>query len=833
MISHSLADTKKIAQDFSKDLITHGKKKIATVVGLYGDLGSGKTAFVQAAAEIFGVKEITSPTFIIERIYKTKNDVFPTLVHVDAYRLDNGGDLKKLGFEKSWKIHRHLSLSNGRSVSPRFCRTTSVSCAGLFRRKKENMKSFSKKLILLDSHAILHRAYHALPDFSTAAGVPTGALYGLSLMLLRIIEDFKPDYIVAAYDLPKPTYRHEAFKDYKAGRAKTDEALVEQIKNSRKIFDAFNIPIYDKEGFEADDVIGTIVEDTKKDKSLEVVIASGDMDTLQLVSGEKVEVFTLKKGIKDTILYNEKAVEKRFGFGPELITDYKGLRGDPSDNIPGIKGIGEKTATILISNFGAIEKIYAELKKGDDKFLKAKITPRIVELLRNGEEDAEFSKMLATIRRDAPIDFSLPKKTFVENIDFKKIDALFSELEFRTLGPRIKAILEKQNNTAGISEDSGARKSERSAQATESSEIPATLDAEKFKEAKVMLWLINSNLSDPKIEDIYAHTKTNNFAEAYEKLAKEIGDKKLSLVYEEIERPLIPIVEKMNAVGVKLDAEILKKLSVEYGREAKNLEEKIWSSAGKEFNINSPKQLSEILFITLGLKAKNQKKTSSGTFSTKESELEKLRDEHPIIENILNYRELKKLLGTYIEPMPALVDRNSRLHATFIQTGTTTGRMSSENPNLQNIPNKNELGQNIRRAFVTEKGNELLSLDYSQIELRIAAFLSGDKKLISIFKNGEDVHTAVAAEVFGVAQKDVTKEMRRRAKVINFGVMYGMGVNALRVNLGTDRAAAQKFLTDYFEKFSGLASYLKKLKKKLEKKGIPRLCSVAADILKA
>ncbi len=680
------------------------------------------------------------------------------------------------------------------------------------------MKSFSKKLILLDSHAILHRAYHALPDFSTAAGVPTGALYGLSLMLLRIIEDFKPDYIVAAYDLPKPTYRHEAFKDYKAGRAKTDEALIEQIKNSRKIFDAFNVPIYDKEGFEADDVIGTIVENTKKDKNLEVVIASGDMDTLQLVSGEKVEVFTLKKGIKDTILYDEGAVKKRFSFGPELITDYKGLRGDPSDNIPGIKGIGEKTATILISNFGTIEKIYSELKKGDEKFLKAKITPRIIELLRNGEEDAEFSKMLATIRRDAPINFSLPKKTFTENIDFKKIDTLFSELEFRTLGPRLRNILGKTE--VGVPAGERVVLAESSERTSEPAGTPnEVVDQQKLKEAQVMLWLVNSNISDPKLEDIFAHTNTENFFEAYEKLSKEIAEKKLSLVYGEIEKPLIPIVEKMNAVGVKLDTEILKKLSVEYGKEAKNLEEKIWSAAGKEFNINSPKQLGEILFVTLGLKAKNQKKTSGGAFSTKESELEKLRDEHPIIENILNYRELKKLLGTYIEPMPTLVDKDSRLHATFIQTGTTTGRMSSENPNLQNIPNKNELGQNIRRAFVAESGNELLSLDYSQVELRIAAFLSGDKKLISIFKNGEDVHTAVAAEVFSVAQKDVTKEMRRRAKVINFGVMYGMGVNALRINLGTDRAAAQKFLTDYFEKFSGLASYLEKIKKEAAERG--------------
>jgi len=680
------------------------------------------------------------------------------------------------------------------------------------------MKSFSKRLVLLDTHAIIHRAYHALPDFATSKGEPTGALYGLCLMLFSIIEKFHPDYIVAAYDLPKPTYRHEAYKEYKAGRAKTDDALIEQIKKSRKIFEAFDIPMYDKEGFEADDILGTIVEKTKNEKELQIIIASGDMDTLQLVVGEKVEVFTLKKGIKDTILYDEKAVIERFGFGPELVPDYKGLRGDPSDNIPGIKGIGEKTGEILIQNFGSIEKIYAELEKGDEKFAKVKITPRIIELLRKGKEDAEFSKMLATIRRDAPIDFSVPDKNFAESIDFKKIEALFAELEFRTLAQRLKTILEKENGATG---ETGSDSLVRFAKTTRSSEpvSPVAPDGEKFKEAQIMLWLINSNITDPKIEDIFAHTKTENFVESYEKLSKEIKERNLTTVYEEIEKPIIPIVEKMKTDGVKVDTEILKKLLVEYGREAKKLEEKIWQIAGKEFNVNSPKQLGEILFVTLGLKAKNQKKTSTGAFSTKESELEKLRDEHPVIEDILNYRELKKLLSTYIEPIPTLVDKNSRLHATFVQTGTTTGRMSSENPNLQNIPNKNELGQNIRRAFIAEKGNELLSLDYSQIELRIAAFLSGDEKLISIFKNGEDVHTAVASEVFGVSKDQVTKEMRRRAKVINFGVMYGMGVNALRTNLGTDRAAAQKFLTDYFEKFSGLASYLEKVKKETAERG--------------
>src|SRR6185369_16803475 len=283
---------------------------------------------------------------------------------------------------------------------------------------------------------------HALPDFATSKGEPTGALYGLCTMIFSAVEKLKPDYIVAAYDLPKPTHRHEAYKDYKAGRVKTDSELVSQIIKSREVFEALGIPIYDKEGFEADDILGTIVEKTLKDTNIDVIIASGDMDTLQLVSDKKVQVYTLKKGIKDTIMYDEEGVRARFGFGPELLPDYKGLRGDPSDNIIGIKGIGEKTATILITKFGGIEGMYKALKKNKEKFSEeADVTPRMIELLEKGEEEAEFSKTLATIRRDAPIDWKLPEKTWKDGIDVEKAAKLFNELEFRTMMVRLKNVL--------------------------------------------------------------------------------------------------------------------------------------------------------------------------------------------------------------------------------------------------------------------------------------------------------------------------------------------------------------------------------------------------------
>ena len=678
---------------------------------------------------------------------------------------------------------------------------------------KENK---NKTLVLLDVHAIIHRAYHALPEFATSKGEPTGALYGLSTMLLKIISDVKPDYIIACYDLPKPTYRHEAYKEYKAGRAKADDELVSQLKKSYDIFKAFDIPVYSLEGFEADDMIGTIVETERKVKDLNIVIASGDMDTLQLVEGEKIRVYTLKKGIKDTIIYDEKGVNERYGFGPKLLPDYKGLRGDPSDNIIGIKGIGEKTATDLIVNFGSIEDIYKKLKKDKEQFEKAGIKERIVGLLEEGEEEAKFSKMLGTIRRDAPIDFKLPEKTWKEALDVEKITGVWSDLEFRTLGARLRETLNRRK-VATI--ETAEKKEDKKAEGFNEGLFGTNIDQNKVKELSIMLWLINSNITNPTLEDIFNFTKVKNIDEAEKIIKDELKKRGLVEIWETIEKPLLPVIDKMEKVGVKVDKKELGVLSKNYHEKLSALEKKIWDLAGGEFNINSPKQLGEILFVKLGLKPKNQKKTGSGALSTKESELEKMRDMHPIIPFVFEYREYQKLLSTYIDVIPTLLDNNERLHAKFLQSGTTTGRLASSDPNLQNIPNHSELGKAIRKAFIAEKGGELLSLDYSQVELRIAAFLSGDKKLISIFKNGDDIHTAVASEVFGVSLDKVDKEMRRKAKVINFGIMYGMGVNSLKVQLGSTREEAQKYLDEYFNKFNGLAKYLDNVKVETEERG--------------
>ncbi len=684
-----------------------------------------------------------------------------------------------------------------------------------------------KRLILLDAHAILHRAYHALPDFSTSKGEPTGALYGLSSMLIKIIEDLKPDYIAACYDVKGPTYRHEAYKEYKSQRKKTDDDLITQINRSRDIFVALDIPIYDKQGFEADDILGTIVEQLKKNEGIEIIIASGDMDTMQLISGERVKVYTLKKGIKDTIMYDEKAVNERFGFGPELIPDYKGLRGDPSDNIPGIQGIGEKTATSLITGFGTIEDMYKELEKvplsvGEAKFAKAGISPRIIQLLKDNKEEAEFSKMLATIRRDAPIAFTMPDKTFKEALDMKKVSALWNELEFRTLTQRLENAVSGKNKKPTMKGEMKAEV-ERPGQMSFAASIPKA----EFEKTAVALWLVNSTITDPKIEDILNFASAGghppvggeDFTEASTKIFAELDAKGLRKVYEGIELPLIPVIRRMEERGIKVDRALLKDLSKRYGAELASLEKRIWKEAGMEFNIASPKQLGDVLFDKLGLKVKNAKKTGGGARSTKESELEKMRDMHPIVPLLFEYRELSKLLGTYIDAIPPLLDSNDRLHTHFIQSGSSTGRMASEDPNIQNIPIKSDLGKKIRDAFVAEKGFKLAAFDYSQIELRIAAFLSGDPKLIDIFKRGDDVHTSVAASVFKVPPAEVTPEMRRRAKVINFGIIYGMGVLALKQNLGTSREEAQNFLNDYFATFSVLAAYLDRIKAETARKG--------------
>ncbi|MFH1956096.1 MAG: DNA polymerase, partial [Patescibacteria group bacterium] len=615
------------------------------------------------------------------------------------------------------------------------------------------MAEKKKTLVLIDSHAVLHRAFHALPNFTSSKGEPTGALYGFSAFLIKIIKELNPDYIAACFDLPEPTFRHVAYEKYKAKRPKMDDTLALQINRSRDILNAFNIPIYDAKGFEADDVLGTITSQIYKIQNtkykIQVIIASGDLDTLQLVKDNDVVVYTLSKGIKETVIYNEDAVKKRFGFGPELIPDFKALKGDPSDNIVGVPGIGDKSASELIQKFGTIENLYKKLKKDRNFLIEKGIKERVVKLLEDNEEEARFSKALAEIRKDAPIHFSLEKSEWQNGLNHEKVKNIFKEFGFRSLIERLPYLAK-----------------------------------------------------DPP-------------SQLFERLKDQVPEK----LFYGTELPLAKILKEMQETGILLDVDYLKKLSNEYHNKLNSLEKEIWSLAGEEFNINSPQQLSRILFEKIGLEAKKIKKTSTGVLSTNISELLKLKEQNPIIEKIISFREFAKLVNTYIDTLPKLVDKNNRLHTTFDQAGTTTGRISSKDPNLQNIPKRTELGRNIRRAFIAPPGFKLLAFDYSQIELRITAILSKDQKLLKAFKKGLDIHDAVASEVFNVAVEKVTPEMRRRAKIINFGIIYGMGVNALKSNLECSREEAQMFYDEYFNDFHGVADFIEKIKKETYQKG--------------
>ncbi len=651
-----------------------------------------------------------------------------------------------------------------------------------------------KTLVILDAHAIIHRAYHALPRFTSSPGTPTGALYGLSAMLLRLFRELQPDYVVACYDRPEPTFRKQLYDEYKAGRKKTDDELNHQLERSREIFAAFDIPCYELPGFEADDLIGTIVAKERLDQSLKIIIASGDMDTLQLVDDDRVVVYTLKKGIKETILYNQAAVLSRFGFPPARLPDYKGLAGDPSDNIIGIKGIGEKTAGILVGRFGSLEALYRQLKRDQAPLLQAGIKERVVKLLIAGEEEALFSKALATIHQNVPLNFIRPAP-FTLTGRRERVEVLFNELGFRSLLPRL-------NQQLGVSRPP-----------------PDFASAPDTKQAAIACWLLNSELTNPTLADIQALTQTTDLNLASARLRARLREVGLLSVYEEIELPLIPILASAAARGILVDRAGLLTLSHTVHRSLEQLEKKIWQLTGREFNLNSPKQLAVILFEELKLPIQGLKKTAGGARSTRESELRKLEPAHPIVPLILDHREKQKLLSTYIDAIPALLDATDRLHTTFNQTGTTTGRISSTNPNLQNIPAGSGLSEEIRRAFRPTSGHSLAAFDYSQIEMRVLALLSGDEALREIFISGADVHTEVAARVFKVLPTAVTAEMRRRAKVINFGIIYGMGVNALRANLGSSRAEAALFYDNFFATFPTLRRYFNTVISEASSKG--------------
>ncbi len=683
----------------------------------------------------------------------------------------------------------------------------------------------TKTLLLLDSHAIIHRAYHAVPDLQNSKGVPTGALFGIINMLFGILERFKPDAIIACYDLPQPTYRHEVYEAYKGNRKKSDDALVAQIISSRKIFEALCIPMFDKVGFEADDILGTIVEKSEKEfPEYKIIIASGDMDTMQLVKDDDVIVYTLRKGLTDTVTYNEKAVIAKYGFHPKQLIDFKGLRGDASDNIIGVPGVGEKTATTIIQEFGTVEGMYEymesvkEFSKTDERLKKAGISERFFRILTEHKDDALFSKALATIRRDAPVDIQFENiKPWYECVDKQMFSDLIDEYELKSIRGKLDRVIDIQLGKKplktvddvwfeGIGKDKDAVKPKE-----KKPEIELT------EEDKIKAWLLRSYLNEPEGRDV--EDLLGNSGQTLDDLLKKEGVFEL---YDKVEKPIIGILKEMHEKGIKIDIAYFKKLEHEYRAYLNNLQKEIWELTGEEFNISSPKQLGVVLYDKLDIvkgSGARIKKTAGGARSTKESELEKLIDAHPSVSKILEFREYNKLLTTYIDVLPTLVDEHDRIHPTYLQRGTVTGRIACEAPSIQNIPIKTELGRAIRNGFIAEKGKVLVTIDYAQVELRIAAILSKDKELIDIFNKGEDIHTGVASRMYKVDIKDVTPEMRRHAKTINFGILYGMGVQALAKGLGVKQAEAQEFYLNYYSTFAGLSQYLQNCKIDAERKG--------------
>ncbi len=749
------------------------------------------------------------------------------------------------------------------------------------------MKQQRKLLVLLDGNALIHRAYHALPPLTDKEGHVVNAVYGFSMTLLAVLEKFHPEYIAASFDLEGRTFRDDMYADYKATRAKAPDDLYAQIPRVKEVVRAFNIPIYEQEGFEADDCVGTLARQAEQE-GVDVIIVTGDNDILQLVT-PAVKVFSIRKGIKDLVLFDEQAVINKYGFAPNQLADYKGLRGDPSDNIPGVKGIGEKTATELVQKYHNLESVYAALEE---------LKPAVKMKLESGKDDAFLSRDLGRIHTEVPVRLDL-SACVAKDFDRNVITQMFQNLSFFSLIKRLPGTSE----TEGASQEKGKKEKK-----TKERELKTKKDIVEFfhrsqgkriavwaeqetaslfgigiqavyfsnaTENTVVVWneenkaTLKTFLEDEKVSKVVYDGKSLmhvfakekiilrgivfdvmlaayllnsggnveldylvlveygeqppffppplilKLAEHYQKRLDEVSatqskGRTLHTVLETIEMPLTPILFTMEQNGIGLNGGKLEILSRELSEELAKLEKDIYAFAGKEFNVNSPKQLAVILFEDLHIPTKNIKKTKTG-LSTASPELAKLKA-YPIVEKIESYRELAKLKNTYLDVLPGLVRTDGRIHTTFHQTVAATGRLSSADPNLQNIPARSVWSERIRGAFEADPGHVLVGADYSQIELRVMAHLSQDKALVTSFHKGEDVHKTTAAVVYKVALAEVTADMRRQAKVFNFGIMYGMGAYGLAQAAEIDQKEAAEFIHAYFKKFAGVATFIEEMK---------------------
>jgi DNA polymerase I len=760
-----------------------------------------------------------------------------------------------------------------------------------------------KKLVLIDGNSIAYRAFFALPLLNNEKGVHTNAVYGFTMMLMKILEDEKPTHILVAFDAGKTTFRHKTYSEYKGGRQKTPPELSEQFPFIRELLDAFGIRQYELENYEADDIIGTLSKRAEKE-GFSVKVISGDKDLTQL-SSEKTTVGITRKGITDIEEYTPEHIKEKYGLTPEQIIDMKGLMGDSSDNIPGVPGVGEKTAIKLLAEFQTVENLLNSIDQVSGKKLKEK--------LEEFKDQALMSKQLATITTEAPVEIGLSEIEY-EGLEKDKVIKLFKELDFHSLLDKLGGDSEAEetkpmeeiefkivsdvesgifteNNTfyVEVLEDNyhyadiigfsvvnekgrfyisaeNALKSKAFKEWAEDETKKKTVyDA---KRSEVVLrhhqihlkgvefdFLLASYIINPSesIDDIASIAKRYNYTsvqsdEAFygkgakrkipeeeqlaehlvrkaaamdalkEKLETELKENQQYELFKELEMPLSLILADMESQGVKIDINRLRDMGHEINEQLKEIENKIYELAGEKFNINSPKQLGVILFEKLGLPV--VKKTKTG-YSTSADVLEKLEQEHEIVREILHYRQLGKLQSTYIEGLLKVVDpKTDKVHTRFNQALTQTGRLSSTDPNLQNIPIRLEEGRKIRQAFIpSEKDWVIFAADYSQIELRVLAHIANDEKLIQAFKDDMDIHTKTAMEVFHVEKDEVTSNMRRHAKAVNFGIVYGISDYGLSQSLGITRKEAAKFIERYLESYPGVKEYMEEIVKDAKQKG--------------
>jgi len=782
-----------------------------------------------------------------------------------------------------------------------------------------------RRFVLVDGHSLAYRAFYALPaDMSTSSGQATNAIYGFLSMLIRILEDFHPYGIAVAFDRGEPTFRTEQFADYKSQRPPMPPELKEQIDLIKALLEKMGVAQLEMEGYEADDLLAAVAKKLAEQQQ-EALIVTSDKDVLQLVD-DRIKVVANRKGLTDVMIYDRERVEERYGVPPERIPDFLALRGDSSDNIPGVSGIGDKTAARLIRDYGGVREIYEDLRRISDEKLRRR--------LEEGREMAMLGMSLVSLVNDLPVQAG-PEDLRLRPWDGKQVSEFLASLEIRSLARRLEDLEDRlfpgrreemealRSESETGSEDVGGKDGQSLREmepgvilkeAAKKGRAYVTAEVEGFgsslalrslaassgdtacllagagsrtdekilrdflgklcaggwelvghRSRDLLLYLLSQGMEPPMMgfdTELAAYLldpsmldyRLERLAEGYlgrkeevaggqltleeaasgaagdqlrrlvllrelrDPLAKELEEQGMMRLLQEVELPLQRVLARMEHAGVAVDLSLLRELSEMTGERLRELEEEAYRLAGERFNLNSPRQLARILFEKLGLPPK--KKTKTG-YSTDVEVLEALMDSHPLIPLLLEARELQKLKGTYLDALPPLVDPyTGRIHARFNQTVTATGRISSSNPNLQNIPVRTAAGSEIRRAFVPGREDSCLVVaDYSQIELRILAHLSGDENMREAFRRGEDIHARTASEVFGVPLEEVTPEQRRRAKAINFGLLYGMGASSLGKQIGASEEEARGYMRAYFERYPAVKEYLESSVRKAEERG--------------